>query len=294
MNAKSNYFGLITLVLVFLTVMSRSVYSQGSDSRVSSFLKDKLYAGITLNPLMTNIANEKFSAVSPLNSKKGSSINVLFDFGYYFNRIAGVSIGLGYGSYSTQISLDSCSIKYNTTDTESETYEMRIKGKSIVEDQKISFLSIPVTAIFRIPAGDKLGFFFKGGISFDIPISKTYKGSGTFTYDGYYPAYPVLLQNIPDYFPSNLNTLSSGDLQIKSFNMSLIASGGAYYFLNDKLQLTFGFQYNKSLSNISAYETNPDFRLSSKANELNSVMAGSPDTGYQAFGLSIGIKYYLR
>jgi hypothetical protein len=295
MNIKGYYIRLIILPSILLAVLSTAVYSQGTDSRTTSGKKDKLYVGIFLNALKTNIANEKFSTLSPLSYKKGNSLNFGLDFGYFFSKMAGIDIGLGYGSYSTELSLDSCSIKYQTTDSENESYEMRIRGTSIVENQKISFLSIPVCIILRLPASEKLGFFLKGGISFDIPMAKTYKGAGTFTYDGYYPAYPVLLQDLPAYgFPGNLSTISSGSLQIKSLNTGLLASGGVYFFLNETIQLVLGIQFNKSLANISAYKPDSNFRLTSKANELNSFMAGSSNAGVQAFGVSLGFKYYLR
>jgi len=74
-----------------------------------------------------------------LSYKKGNSINFGLDFGYFFSRVAGISVGAGYGSYSTELSLDSCSIKFQTTDSENESYEMRITGKSISENQKFLF-----------------------------------------------------------------------------------------------------------------------------------------------------------
>ncbi|MCX6327498.1 MAG: outer membrane beta-barrel protein [Bacteroidia bacterium] len=294
MKNNASYTRFILLFLILLTVLKTVAISQGTDSRRSS-VKDKLYFGAFMNALNTNIANEEFSASSTLSYKKGNSINFGFDFGYFFSKVAGINVGVSYGSYSTELSLDSCSIKFQTTDSEDESYEMRILGKSIIENQKISFLSIPVSVIFRIPAGEKLGFFLKGGISFDIPIAKTYQGAGIFTYDGYYPAYPVLLQNLPVYgFPSDLNTSSSGNLQINSFNTVYIVSGGASYSINKSIQLNLGVYISKSLANISAYTKDSNFRLTSKASELNSIMAGSSNAGVQAFGLSLGIKYYLR
>ena len=132
-------------------------------------------------------------------------------------------------------------------------------------------------------------------MSFDIPVVKTYEGTGTFTYEGYYSEYPILFQDLPEHgFPSNLNTSSSGSLQIKSLNTAFLASGGAYYFLTKTIQLVIGVHFNKSLTNISAYKPDLDFRLTSTANKLNSFMAGSSSAGIQALGWSLGFRYYLR
>ena len=172
---------------------------------------------------------------------------------------------------------------------------MRIKGESITEKQKLSFLNIPVCLVLKIPAGTKLGFYAKAGLSFNIPIVKSYDDHGTFTYDGYYAAYPVLLQDLPAYgFPKNLSTSTSGNLEIKSFNLSLVASGGATFIVNESIQLTLGMYFNRSLGNISTYVTNSNYRLTSKPNELNSIMGGTSGAGFQGLGLSLSLRYYIR
>jgi hypothetical protein len=226
--------------------------------------------------------------------KYGNAINGILDLDYYFTPSAGISIGIGYNSFASQLSLDTWSSQYQTTDSESESYEMRISGTEIVENQKISFLTIPICFTFRFPADGKIGFNLKGGIGLNIPIAKKYDGTGTFTYDGYYPAYPVLIQDYLPYFPSNLNTSSSGELQIKSMNTSLFVSGGGFYSLNESIQLILGINFSKTLGNISTYEPDANFMLTTKADELNSFMAGTSNAGLQAFGLSIGIRYNLK
>lgn len=291
MNNRNNFIRLIILSSVLLTLLWEAAYSQGTDSRMTG-KKESLYFGINLNPLITDISNKDFS--TSLSSKKGNSINFELEIGYFFSNIVGLSVGAGYGSYSAELSLDSYAVNFADTDSESEAYEMQITGKSIVENQKISVISIPLCINFRIPASDKLGFLLKGGTSFDIPGTKTYEGAGIFTYKGYYDAYPVTIENYPDYFPTDQNTTSSGTLLIKSMNISLVASGSAFYNINDNIQLLLGFCFHKSMANISSYEPDSVFKLTSKKNEMNSVMEGSSSAGIQAVGASIGFKYYIR
>lgn len=296
MKFTNSFCRFIFLSSVLLTFMNISVYSQGTDSRSSSLMKrDKLFFGISLNGLSTNISNEKTFISSPLVNKKGNSFSASLDLGYFFSRIAGINIGIGYGSYVSEFSIDTISVKYQATDSENENYEMQIIGKSIIENQKISFLSFPVCINLRFPASEKLGLFLKGGVNIDIPVTRSYNGSATFTYNGYYPEYPVLLRNLPDYgFPSNLETKSSGKLKINSVNTTFIASGGVYISLGRKLRLLLGAHLSKSLSNVSAYKPNPGFRITSEANELNSIMEGSSKASLQAVGVNLGINYYFR
>jgi hypothetical protein len=295
MKIKGRYYRVFLLYSIVLLLLNGAVYSQGTDSRKTFVNKGKLGVGILLNPLMTNISNEENSASSSISTEKRNSLNFGIDFAYFFSGISGISLGAEYNSYSTRLKLDTYTVKYPSIDSENEVYEMQINGTSIIENQKLSFLNIPINIIFRIPVGEKFGFFLKGGISLDIPIAKTFNGEGTFTYDGYYSSYPILLQDLPDYgFPSNLTTSTSGSLEIKSVNTLYCASCGAYCYLNKALQLVIGVQFNKSMENISAYTPDPDFRLTSVANELNSFMAGSSNVRLQAFGLSIGFRYFFR
>jgi len=294
MKLKSRYTSFIILSTVLLSMVNTTVFSQGTDSRNNAGKKEKLYAGVLLNALKTNIINESYSSATPISYENWISISFALDVGYFFSKNIGISISPGYSSYGTELTMDSCSIKFQTKDTENESYEMRIKGKSVVETQDISVLSIPVCAIYRLPVGEKIGFFIKGGLSFDIPLNKEYNSTGTFTYDGYYASYPVLIQNYLPYFPTNLNTTSSGTLQINSLVTSLLISGGANYSINESLQLSLGIHFSKSLSNISAYTSDTSFKLTSEPGKMNSIMEGCSSTGLQAFGLSIGLKYFLK
>jgi hypothetical protein len=293
MKTISIYFRLFILLVSLCSLVFQNGYAQGTDSRKKTVKEGKMYIGITLDPVQTKISNEDFSSV--LNIKKGNSLNFACIFGYFFSSKAGLTIGAGYSSYSSDLSLDSTSIRYQTIDSENESFEMRIKGLSVVESQKISMLSFPICAYLRFPVSEKIGVFLKPGLSFNIPISKSYDSNGTFTYDGYYADYPVLLQNLPEYgLPSNLSTNSSGTLELKSLTTALIVSGGISYSIKSQINLLFGVCFSKSLGNISAYTADPGYKLSSKANELNSFMAGSSGAGYQSIGISLGFIYYLK
>jgi hypothetical protein len=295
MKTERSYIRFIALTIISLLAYDTIVLPQGTDTRRTYAKEGKLYMGIVVTPQMTGIRNADFASAPALNQKNGISFNLALEGGYFFLKSAGISIGFGMGSYSTDLFLDSCSIKFQATDSENEAYEMRIKGKSIAEKQKLSFLSIPVCFIYKIPAGEKLGFYVKAGLSIDIPLVNSYNGSGIFTYDGYYAAYPVLLQDLPAYgFPKNLSTTSSGDLKVKSFSQSLVASGGATYKVNESIQFTMGLSFNRSLGNISGYGTNSNYKLTSKPNEMNSIMGGTSGAGIQGFGLSLGLRYYIK
>jgi len=282
------------ILSLFLAVMLNNVvFSQGTDSRLRYGNNEQFGFGIILTPQKTSINMEGFS--NTLSITGGGGINIAFDAVYYFSPSIGISFGAGLNPYSSEVNLSSYTTDFSAVDSENESYEMQIEGRSITETQKISFLSIPILLALRIPAGDKLGFYVNAGISAEIPIVKTYDGNGIFSYDGYYPAYPVTLEDIPAHgFPSDLRTEVSDQLEIKSFNAALAASGGLFYYLNKSIQLSLGVHFTRALSNISNYPDNSNFRLTTQADELKSIMEGSSKTGIQAVGLSLGLKYFLK
>jgi hypothetical protein len=286
------------LVLLFLLAAFNTVlYPQGTDSRrrPTGGQVNKLCMTFYLNPSMTKISPGEITGLSDLSTIGGKSLHGAFDLDYFFASAIGVNFGLGFSGFSSQLALASWSGKKTATDSESEAYEMRITGTNITEDQKIAYLSIPVCLSMRFPADGKIGIYLKAGIGFDIPIVKSYEGTGTFSYAGYYSVYPVLLENLSEYgFPSNKNTSSSGTLEVKSFSPAIIASGDIFFSFSEKMQIVIGGYFNRSLSSISAYEPASSFMLSSKADELTSIMSGSSEAGIQAVGISLGLRFFMK
>ena len=187
----------ILFSLFFVLSFQYNLLSQGTD--ISHGTQQGLFVGISLGPSQSQIVNKGTSSVSDILASKKSSMFGFVDIGYFFSDNFGLSSGIGYTTYSTQLTLNTYQNKYNTTDSENDTYEMRISGTGIKEVQKISSLSIPVCINFRLPFNEKIGFFLQAGLNLAIPMSKSYTSSGTFSYAGYYPAYNVVLEDIPAY-----------------------------------------------------------------------------------------------
>jgi hypothetical protein len=147
----------------------------------------------------------------------------------------------------------------------------------------------------RIPFGKKVGLFIEPGLNFAFPLSKSYNSSGTFTYKGYYPAYNILVEDLPDFgFPSNISNKANGKLELQSMNYSVIVSAGLDFIVKKKIQIGIGAFYNKSLSSISKYTSPDNFQLSSDVNKMNSMMGGSSKASPQSIGLCLSFRYYLK
>jgi hypothetical protein len=253
------------------------------------------FIGVSGGPAQTIISIDGTSVISGVDVTKKNSYCLLVDAGYFFSKYFGLSTGIGLSPYLTQLSLGSYSNSLDTIDSENESYERRISGNNIKEIQKIYFLEIPVMLNFQYPFSKAIGFYVQSGINLAIPVSKNYSSSGTYTYSGYYPAYNVLLKDIPyEGFKSNVETDISGELKVKTINPELVASGGFYFCTEKQYQISVGFFYKRMLSDISAYSPVSSFQLSTHENQSRSFMEGSEKTTASSMGIIISLRYNIK
>jgi hypothetical protein len=284
--------GKITSLIVLLLFICLHGYAQSTDLSYGS--KRHLYIGLSVKPSQTSIAY-RADSISGLTSSKNSSLGFSVDAGYNFSKYLVLSTGIGFSSYGTQLSLDSYEKWYDTTDIDQDSYNRQVTGKNIKELQKFSYLNIPVVLSLQLPVSDRFGFYLQTGINLSIPISKTYSSTGTFSYSGYFPSYTIMVQNVQyEGFLSNNNNSVKGKLEIKTLVPELITSAGFQYFLKERLQVSLGIFYNKILSGISEYSSPETFRLSSKPDQMKSIMAGSTNVSASSIGFRISFRYYLK
>jgi len=293
MKLKTIHIKYILIPVLLIVVTDSVIFSQGTDTTKIS--RPELFIGINVGSSRTHINNRGIQSVSELSSVIRNSFSGSFESGYSFSKSIGLSIGLGFDSYKTDLSLNTYANKFNSIDSENESYERRIAGTDIKEIQTISFLNLPLCIDFQLPVSSRFGFFLQTGISFSIPMSKKYNSSGTFTYTGFYPAYNALLQDLPAYgFVSNTEIKSDGSLELKTFNIDGMANAGFQYLIRNKIRIALGIHYNRSLSNISKYSSPDSFQLSSDINQINSMMGGSSKVTAQSIGLRLSFRYYLK
>ena len=282
------------LLTAFLMICSQyEIFSQIKD--ITKVKQPGLFVGFSLGPSQSQIINQGTLSVSGLLSNKMNSFFGSVEIGYFFSHHIGLSTGIGFDSYKTQLILATYQNKFNTIDSENEAYERQVSGADIKEVQDVGFLSVPICLNIRLPFNETIGFFLQPGINLAFPLSKKYTISGTFTYKGYYPAYNVLLENLPDYgFPSNHSTVANGELELKPLNVNAIVSAGFDFFVQKRIQVAVAAFYNKSLSNISSYSSPNEFQLSSDVDQINSLMMGSSKVSAQSIGIKISFRYFLR
>jgi hypothetical protein len=284
---------LLLLIGVLFILFHPEGYSQGTDIR--SGKQKHFYLGFSFSPAQTGIAYTGASTISSLNSAKKSSFSGSFEIGYSFSKVFGISTGVGYSSYAADLTLASYTSNYDTTDSEHESYTRFIDGNNITETQKISFVEIPLALNLHIPFSDNFGMYIQSGVNFSIPMQKTFTSSGTFSYSGYYSAYKVLLEGVSyEGFLSDNNNNVSGNLSLKSMYQELFASAG-FQLTFQSVWISVGGFYSMMLSDLSGSTSTSTgvFRLSTKPDQMRSMMDGSTKSKASAMGLKITLRFYL-
>ena len=293
MRQIKTYTKSFILCFILLLLFQINLHSQSLNNELPR--QYHWFIGVSGGPTQTTISNYGTSVISGIDMTKKNSYFLSFDAGYFFSKYFGISTGIGLSPYFTLLSLDTYSNSLDTVDSENESYERRISGNNIEETQKIYFLEIPVMLNFQYPFSKAIGFYAQGGINLAIPVSKNYSSSGTYSYSGYYPAYNVLLKDIPyEGFKSNVKTDITGELKVKTFNPELVASGGFYFCTEKQYQISVGFFYKSILSDISDYPPVTSFQLSTHENQARSFMEGSEKATASSIGIIISLRYYIR
>lgn len=253
------------------------------------------YIGLTIGSSDSYVTNQGTNFISELSALNKRTLYGSAELGIMLSRHFGLSLGVGYIPFSTKLSLENYQGNYEDVDLDYETYERQVFGNAINELQKIGFLSIPVSLQLRLPVGNKLGIFVKPGVNVAFPIIKTYETNGTFSFKGYYPAYNVLFEDIPEYgFPSNASSYAKGNLDLKPYCLIGSVSAGVDFSLSEFAQIAVAVQYNRSLLNISNSTQTENYILSTKVNEIKSFMGNSSNVTAGFIGIDMSIRFLLK
>lgn len=286
---------IIVIPLILLLLFSSIIDAGAQGIDINAANRKGLYLGLSLSPLKTSIINSGSGSVAVIESSPATSVASGIEIGYSISSNLSISSGVGFMIYNSSFDLGTYTSSYDTTDSENEAYKRYIDGSGISETQKITFLSIPVSFNISIPLTDKFGFYVRPGLNMLFQMNSAFDNSGTFDYSGYYTKYNVTISDVPfEGFKAGAHNTGGGELIISPLNFEFCAGAGAELSLQKKLKLTLGVEYRKIITGISDYEVPASFRLSTKPDQMNSVMAGCNDVSAKAFGVSVGLRYYME
>lgn len=252
------------------------------------------FVGGGLGITKTQIINDADQDITITQTTNGNSIIGSVEIGYFFSRYLGLTAGVNYNQYRSNFYIDAYQNNFNTVDIENDPYELRILGDDIEEVQQFDILSIPFCVNLHMPLSKGIGAYLQTGINFFVPLSEFYESEGTFTYKGYFPAYNVLLEDLPEYgFPSDVRIQSEGAPELEHLSYGFVASLGIDYLVNKKIQFITAAYFDRSFSGVIANPQTDEFYLTKNAEHVNSILDCSNKVTLQSFGLKIGIRFYL-
>ena len=110
-------------------------------------------------PSSSYVFNKDIYKSDNWNPKNGFGVN--FEVGYFgkFTRIMGYGFGLGYSSYSTEITSDPQQGTAPERDIDSDEYTQLIQSTELTEKTKLGYFDIPIFIEFSTINIDKIGFY---------------------------------------------------------------------------------------------------------------------------------------
>lgn len=133
-------------------------------------------------------------------SKGKIGYNTDLQFNFALTHTLGVATGIGYAKYSSALSLDNYYSANPATDSEGDSYEYRLYGKNLKENQTIDVIEIPFLLIFQNQERKKFKTYLQLGVKTLLPMRSRFEcTSGDIESRGYYSKYNVELSNLPSH-----------------------------------------------------------------------------------------------
>jgi hypothetical protein len=126
-------------------------------------------------------------------------------------------------------------------------------------------------------------------------LKKDYNSSGIFTFTGYYPEFNVLLSDLPEYgFASDAVVSTSGEAELKQYFAEGVIAAGFQFLIANKIQLSLGASYAKTLTDIADYSDPDNFHLTEDKESIRSVLGGSYSSVLESMRFGISARYFFK
>lgn len=165
-----------------------------------------------------------FKPNSNFNSQLGTKLGLSFNLTYFINHdrwkvnpnvwLFGLGSGVSIDYQMAKVTSDGFEqLPYKYSDDDGDDCEITFKGKGFSESNSLVSLTFPLFIETKRKLSNKAALSIRLGANFSLPVSSTYKASGTFTRWGYYPQNPLPITNDDslNYFTDKDNSYS-GDI----------------------------------------------------------------------------------
>jgi hypothetical protein len=263
------------------------------------------FVGFSLTPMLNlftvNNLSQNFSTDISLLNKPGFSF--LLHYTYYPLILLegklklGFSLGAGISSLGCGFKADSLSYAYNSTDMDGDNYLREITINGLEEKTSLLNIDVPVLVNLKYQISENLlnSLFFKVGPVFSYRIADNSRvENGFFTISGNYSTlYGIGIKDVEylGFFSDRDFSGVESAINLKKNSISLSASLGAAFRMNDQLQASIGVNMVKGMSNLA--ENAEKYYLTSKPASYQSLLENSDLVKTTYFGIELGLNFKL-
>jgi Outer membrane protein beta-barrel domain len=220
--------------------------------------------------------------------KDGVGFNLGLDYAYYFSDNIGFAIGAEYQQMGAKLNAQRLSGAYDAIDYEQEPFEFRYNMASITEKQKVGFVNIPLTLVYRNTDNT---FYIRAGAKVGIPVTNKFTGNYTLSTSGYYEQYNAELFDPLFMAFGNFGRVSANgtSIDLKPSYIATLELGITEPISSHNFYV--GFYVDYGLNNIAGNKTHPvvyEVQQSGAGFKYNSIL----NSGYvdDVKTLSFGVK----
>ncbi|OQY03047.1 MAG: hypothetical protein B6I20_05815, partial [Bacteroidetes bacterium 4572_117] len=259
-----------------------------------SYLKRKsskklrgLHVGLYGIPSMSRFFSKDMNENTNWEINPGFSYSAGLEATYFLNKAIGLSLGLGYSSYTSDYTLSNFNNDLENNipkvDVDNDLYYLYVDA-DIKELNTISYFDIPFSIIFRSNYADKVGLYFKPGIVSSFLLKANYEVSGASTHKGYYPEYHLVMDEMEKYNFTSVDYNINNEREINTINLSVVLNLGLSIPIKKLLYLNTGFIINYGLTDI-------EFNKSEYRDDYIYLNDVPSSTIMQSVGFYIGLTY---
>ena len=269
--------------------------SNGGSSRVN-YPNKAIFLNFT--PGYSRIYNKDIYIDEYWDAKGGFGYNAELGYIFKLKPIVAFGIGLGLSSYQATLRVDTYTEQMqNFIDIDGDIlsdYSQTLFD--IFQKTTIKYFDLPIFIEIGNPNIDRVGYYAKIGVKLSLPLSDSYLSHGHLSSSGYYEIYSCFVEGVDAHelgLFDNYSIDKPWENDLKSFNVSAIASAGISLPLSNLFILKFGANINLGLTEISA-EKESNFENMKYNGDYNSLLVNPNNkTTVQSCGIEVGLIYVL-
>lgn len=205
----------------------------------------------------------------------GNGFSAGIRYSYYLSETLSLGIGAEYQTYNSDAKYAFTSGQYMTTDAEKENFQFRYKATNLREEQKLSYVNIPITIQFETPGTTKL--YVAGGAKIGFATNGTYETKiQNLTTSGYYSQYNVELFNPTFAGFGSFNDVKASKQDLKTdVSYAITFETGVKHNIGTRSSIYFGAFIDYGLNNIydkseskNTVQYNPDLPVQFQYNSV--------------------------